>query len=444
MHAIEESNVKCVELLIDQGADVNHKCGLGVTPLLAAILNSDLDCVNLLIEHGADVNLAGSIDRLTPLMNAVLVNNEEIVLSLIKSGANLDVKCHVAGSPAMSAFNHGHLECARILIEHGVSVNERNNKGESLLSVAAQCGSIEGMKLLLEYKASIDVLDDAGKTPLMYAVAQNHVDCVKFLIEAGARLDITDKSGNDALLVSLLHHSDDICALILIRAGCSLDNVNREGYTAFFLAVRQKRMVIVEEFIERGVNVNQCVNNHTAIWYAAEVSFEDGMKRLIEAGADPNVGYSPLVIAAIRRRVNCIRHLIEAGADINGVDSNYTSMVEMGAHIGSYEIVKIGIDSGASVRSFRVVNIPYFPIVYDEEALLLLFAAGKECEYFNCTKAPQMIAESERDLSLQNLCRRKIRKHMAVTRPTENMFKVAPLMPLPDLMKKYLVYNFSL
>ena len=56
MYAIEDGNTEVIELLIQQGADVNHRCGTGETPLLVAVRNDDIDTVNILIKYGADPN----------------------------------------------------------------------------------------------------------------------------------------------------------------------------------------------------------------------------------------------------------------------------------------------------------------------------------------------------------------------------------------------------
>ena len=51
MRAIEDGNIQLIEMLIQQGADINHKCGFGVVPLLVAVRNDDIQTVNLLLEH---------------------------------------------------------------------------------------------------------------------------------------------------------------------------------------------------------------------------------------------------------------------------------------------------------------------------------------------------------------------------------------------------------
>ena len=47
---------------------------------------------------------------------------------------------------------------------------------------------------------------------------------------------------------------------------------------------------------------------------------------------------------------------------------------------GNPEIVKIALNAGAEINiSHKTFYVPYG---YNEEALMLLFAAGEECDYF--------------------------------------------------------------
>ena len=43
MHATETCDVKHIQLLINQGTDVNHRCRFGITPLFLAIMTGHLD-----------------------------------------------------------------------------------------------------------------------------------------------------------------------------------------------------------------------------------------------------------------------------------------------------------------------------------------------------------------------------------------------------------------
>ena len=49
-----------------------------------------------------------------------------------------------------------------------------------------------------------------------------------------------------------------------------------------------------------------------------------------------------------------------------------------------------------------------------------------------------------KDRSLTNLSRQEIRKYLSEVQPQENMFELVQSLPLPDLLKKFLVYNITL
>ena len=236
MTAIEDGNIEVIKLLIQQGADVNHRCGYGDSPLLVAIRNDDIDTLNVLIKHGANPNSIPrhSGGRRTPLMESVLKDNKEIMVALLNANARINEVTEINGNNALIlATVHGSIECLKTLLERGSNVDQQNNNGETALTMAAKFGSVEIIEVLLQHNASIDAQDFCKRTALMHAAITNHVNCVKLLIASGARLDITDNLNCDALMHSLTHHEDDKYPLLLIRSGSSLHNVSRIYHAAY-------------------------------------------------------------------------------------------------------------------------------------------------------------------------------------------------------------------
>ena len=446
MMAIQDGNIEVIKLLIQQGADVNHRCGYGDSPLLVAIRNDDIDTLNVLIKHGANPNSIPrhSGGRRTPLMESVLKDNKEIMVALLNANARINEVTEINGNNALIlATVHGSIECLKTLLERGSNVDQQNNNGETALTMAAKFGSVEIIEVLLQHNASIDAQDFCKRTALMHAAITNHVDCVKLLIASGARLDITDNLNCDALMHSLTHHEDDKCPLLLIRSGSSLHNVSRSGFTPLQMCVSRYRIPIIKEMIKYGVNVNQCTFSHTALWLATDECFEECVKILLNANASPNIGRPPLVIAArYSDNLDCINMLLDAGADVNRTDPHWGSFIQAGARQGSCEIVKSALNAGSDVN-ISPIDLVY-PRDYNEHAMLMLFAAGEENTYFSSTDAPKFIGEAKNDLKLQNLCRRAIRKHLAVARPKRNMFRLVSLLPLPKMVKNYLLYDVTI
>ena len=445
MNAIEDGNIEVIELLMRQGVDINHKCGYGVTPLLVAVHNNDIETVNVLIRHGADPNFAQKhAGGKTILMESVLKNNKEITEALLNANARINDVTKISGNNALIlATIHGSIECLKILLQRGSNVDQQNNNGKTALSMAAKFGSVESIEILLQHNASINVQDYSKKTALMYAAFGNHADCVKILIASGAMLDITDNEKLDALMLSLINNEDDKCPLLLIRSGCSLHNVSMSGYTPLQICVNRNRIPLIKEMIKHGVNVNQCTFHHTALWHATNQCSEECVKILLTANASPNIGHPPLVIAArYHDNFDCIQMLLEAGASVNRTDPHWGSFIQAGVHQGSYEIVKTALDAGSDVNISPIDLV--FPAVYNQDALMMLFAAGEENSYFSSTNAPKCIVEAKTDFNLQNQCRTAIRKQLAVARPKCNMFRLVKLLPVPNMIKSYLLFDVTL
>lgn len=73
-------------LLQREGINVNEQDGLGLTPLMYAVRANNLSKVKLLITYKADVNIPDTCNS-TPLTEAALFNNTEIIECLLKAGA---------------------------------------------------------------------------------------------------------------------------------------------------------------------------------------------------------------------------------------------------------------------------------------------------------------------------------------------------------------------
>ena len=127
---------------------------------------------------------------------------------------------------------------------------------------------------------------------------------------------------------------------------------------------------------------------------------------------------------------------------MNCTDHHWGSFIQAGVHQGSCEIVKAALESGSDINISPIDLI--FPGTYNEDAIMMLFAAGEECSYFSSTNAPKCIVETKTDFSLQNQCRTAICQQLGVARPKCNMFRLVKLLPLPNMIKNYFLFDMTL
>lgn len=97
----------------------------------------------MLLDHGAKVNVRNSYGS-TPLHDAAVGGQSEIVAMLLERGAEIDARDQDSGAtPLYNAASWGKLDAVKLLIEKGADVNARNKTGKTPLAAAEENGFTE-------------------------------------------------------------------------------------------------------------------------------------------------------------------------------------------------------------------------------------------------------------------------------------------------------------
>jgi hypothetical protein len=134
-----------LELLLNNGANVNERGVLGITPALELVMKTGtlereakLQMLKKLLDHGADINTCSQIGE-SMLYVAAEMGWKELVELLLRRGADIDI-CHDCTddfTPLQIATYLGHEAVARFLVEHGASLSHRNMRGQTAAHLAA-------------------------------------------------------------------------------------------------------------------------------------------------------------------------------------------------------------------------------------------------------------------------------------------------------------------
>jgi ankyrin repeat protein len=112
--------------LLDAGANVNQRTGLGVDALSLAIENRDLPMVQLLLDSGADVKTADAAGE-TPLMLAARSGSPEIVRAVLAKGVDIDQRePHDQQTALMIGVRSGSPDVVALLLAAGADVNAQS------------------------------------------------------------------------------------------------------------------------------------------------------------------------------------------------------------------------------------------------------------------------------------------------------------------------------
>uniref|UniRef100_A0A6J0SUA5 Ankyrin repeat and SOCS box protein 12 n=1 Tax=Pogona vitticeps TaxID=103695 RepID=A0A6J0SUA5_9SAUR len=171
--AASKGHVRCVEVLLAHGAEVDSLDVKAQTPLFTAVNNGHLDCVKVLLEAGADPS--GSIhNNCTPLLTAAREGDVDILKELLAHGAEVNVKARLpewaansvaCSGPLYLSAVYGHLECFKLLLLYGADPNYNCNDEKMVARIKAPktlleiclrhgCGA-EFVQLLLDFGANV-------------------------------------------------------------------------------------------------------------------------------------------------------------------------------------------------------------------------------------------------------------------------------------------------
>jgi hypothetical protein len=338
--ALSMGTPKIVELLINNGANVNAVTKNGYNSLMVACSRNDIDLVELLLKNNSNVNQK-SRDGWTAILHAsgnislnsiffqnnkiglemfqlldnskmyILKNNpEKIVLSLIKSGADVNQKNKFGNSAlneAIFSLNAGVIQC---LLDNGANVGDTTDFGDTPLM------KVSGITFDKYQKSIVNLLD-------------RKLDDLGFRDES--MVELRSKIKNTLLNNKSKPQNEQIksfnleilkIAKSLIQHGANIHAKNSVGASAIIVASGEGNSEIVDLLIKSGADVNDKYDtDRSALFVAANEGNTEVVKVLLQYGADVdsplNDGETALMTAVWFGRVDIVKLLVSKGANLN-------------------------------------------------------------------------------------------------------------------------------
>ncbi|KAM9377631.1 ankyrin repeat and SOCS box protein 12a isoform 1-T2 [Pholidichthys leucotaenia] len=166
-------HLRCLELLLGHGAEIDILDVKAQTPLFTAVSGKHLDCVVALLKAGADPN-GSQHNNCSPVLTAAREGDVDILRELLRFGAEVDVRPKVpewaanatgCGGPLYISAVYGHLDCFKLLLLHGANPNynctddkmlARIKQPKTVLEVCLRYGcGVEYIQLLVDFGADV-------------------------------------------------------------------------------------------------------------------------------------------------------------------------------------------------------------------------------------------------------------------------------------------------
>ncbi|KAL9083000.1 MAG: hypothetical protein Q9165_008696 [Trypethelium subeluteriae] len=366
--ALKAESPKMLKLLLEQGIDVNEEED-SVIPAFHAWIwdDAEYETVQLMLQHKADVQMADKKNGWTAMHYFASHGEDPRVLELLLNKGDPQNQADINGQDRdgetplhiLLSRREVPLDLLKAFVANNADVNAEDRDSQRPLHEAAMWGSVDVMKIILSSITEIDDPDKRGRTALHESSWAGFKDCVQILVENGADPNGVDYHQRTPLFFACLGDSQHTIPTIkflldtLRQRKISISDINRP-------TKRMRtplRQAAAHGFTEIVDDLLQMIKSAEDIDKDAMINKADTRKRR-----------TSLHCACYRGKTDCVRLLLEAGADVNIVDQGGKTALVL-----AYE--QWALSSQSSFEDIVDLLIDKDPVVATKDAELLATAA---------------------------------------------------------------------
>lgn len=239
--------------------------------------------------------------------------------------------------------SNGKREQALVLLETGTDVNARMVDGATALLYAAYLDDRDLVAALLEAGADPDAANHYSAFPLSEAAQNGNAEIIRLLLEHGADPNQTNAEGESALMVAARSGAVEAARLLLTHGADVNAREQWGGQTAIMWAAAQSQVAMLELLLEHGADPNP--HGFARLWDRRTLN-EPRPKDMNKGG------FSAILYAAREGCTACIPVLAKGGADLNAVDPDRVSALNLALINMHFETAMALIDAGADVNQW--------------------------------------------------------------------------------------------
>lgn len=322
--ACRQGKLDIVQLLLQSGAQVNHRNKAGNTPLLEACSQGHVLVANYLLENGSKIDTPTETTLDSALTWACTLGNSIIVEALLHKHADVEHRTKDGCTALMFACLAGHRDVAEKLLDANSEVNvESDSNKDSPLTFACWKGHQDVVTLLLQRNANIEHRTKEGFSPLMFAALGGHTNVARKLLEHNAQVNVSSGSNNDIPLTSACWKGHSDVVNLLLEFNSNIEHRTKDGCTPLMLAAREGHISVAELLLKNKsqVNVPSGSENNIPLTLACWKGHCEVVKLLLEYGSDiehrNKAGCTPLMLAAREGHFKTTALLLSHCAQVN-------------------------------------------------------------------------------------------------------------------------------
>lgn len=276
-----------------------------------------------------------------------------------------------AGAPNLSlvdAVKRGDPPAIKEQLKRQIDVNAAEPDGTTALHWAVHRDDLTTAKLLIGAGANVQARNDYGVTPLWLACINGNAGVTEALLDAGADPNTVMPEGDTALMTAARSgHVDAV--KVLLKHGADPNAYERYGgQTALMWAAAEDNADVVDTLVRAGANISarsKGLRQFTPLLFAVRAGRLDAVRALLDAGADVNekltgpegLSMSALILAVANAQYDVATLLLDYGADANAADGGWSALHEVtwtrrpnGGNTNAPPVVRGHVDSLSFVK----------------------------------------------------------------------------------------------
>lgn len=212
------------------------------------------------------------------------------ISTLLTRGVDCNYKNGDQNTALHWAACNGHSDCCRALIDAKADVFGFNRYGRDVLNYAAFSGMEWLVVHCLEQGADPCKMDNFENSAVMFAINGGHLNILRTILDHGISVNYLDKNNESFMCYAAWSGQVEILAELHARDAKTLNQRNNRGITPLIHAAHKGNLSCVKFLAEHGADINHVSGDKcSALMHAVAQSHHDVAEYLIRAGANVNV-----------------------------------------------------------------------------------------------------------------------------------------------------------